>query len=123
MFPYGDIGWILANGQRSRDGRTFFTIRILSFHPEIEQRRFRVHCVRYVLSRPRRPPPWSSQIGAWFPSVRVADRWGRACSQWKHLLGAKVEIQAAFYANAKYEDRNGLWVVLNWRPRYQAASR
>ena len=42
VFPHGDIGWILANGQRSRDGRTLFARRILSFHPEVEQRRFRV---------------------------------------------------------------------------------
>ena len=41
LFPYGGFGSILVAGDRSRDGRTFFVTRILSFLPEERERRFR----------------------------------------------------------------------------------
>jgi hypothetical protein len=41
VFPYGGPGTILASGQRSRDTQTFFASRILSFRPDVRERRFR----------------------------------------------------------------------------------
>jgi hypothetical protein len=40
--------------------------------------------------------------------------WDATWNQWRHLLGAKMEIQATFVANAKYQCRGGQWHVLNW---------
>ncbi|MGD0310698.1 MAG: hypothetical protein ABSC02_15600, partial [Acidobacteriota bacterium] len=39
-FPYGGLGSILIAGDRSRDGQTFFATQILSFQPELRERRF-----------------------------------------------------------------------------------
>ena len=40
IFPYGGFGSLLASGERSRDGETFFAHRILAFSPEQKRRRF-----------------------------------------------------------------------------------
>src|SRR5215813_7027595 len=41
LFPYGGFGSLLASGERSRDGKTFFARRIIAFLPVRRQRRFR----------------------------------------------------------------------------------
>jgi hypothetical protein len=41
LFPYGGFGSLLVGGDRSRDGKTFFATRIVTFRPETRQRRFR----------------------------------------------------------------------------------
>src|SRR5262249_16836899 len=40
LFPYGGFGSLLASGERSRDGQTFFARRIIAFLPERQKRRF-----------------------------------------------------------------------------------
>jgi hypothetical protein len=41
LFPYAGFGSLLATGDRSRDGTTFFARRILAFLPELKRHRFR----------------------------------------------------------------------------------
>ena len=41
LFPYGGFGSLLASGERSREGKTFFARRIIAFLPKRRQRRFR----------------------------------------------------------------------------------
>jgi hypothetical protein len=115
LFPYGGLGWILANGQRSRDGQTFFASRILSFHPEVQQRRFHAPLRKldfYHDHAVYRDGRRRLEIG--FDQSVLPIVWDATWSQWKHLLGAKMEIQATFFANAKYQYRSGQWAVLNW---------
>jgi DnaJ-class molecular chaperone len=40
LFPYGGFGSVVAWGDRSRDGQTFFVRQIVSFLPGSAQRRF-----------------------------------------------------------------------------------
>src|SRR5439155_6653740 len=47
LFPYGGFGSVLVIGDRSRDGRTFFATRILSFLPERRERRFHAPLRRF----------------------------------------------------------------------------
>ena len=115
VFPYGGLGSILANGQRSRDGQTFFASRILFFRPEVQERRFRAplrkvdfyhdHAVYYDGRR-------RLEIGLDQSVMPVV--WDATWNQWRHLLGAKMEIQATFVANARYQCRSGQWHVLHW---------
>ena len=42
VFPYGGFGALIAAGEPSRDGETFFARRILAFSPELRRRRFHV---------------------------------------------------------------------------------
>src|SRR5439155_11521100 len=53
LFPYGGFGSLLATGDRSRDGQTFFAIRILSFLPEQRERRLRPALRRFYFCSDR----------------------------------------------------------------------
>jgi len=44
VFPYGGFGSLLVNGERPRDGRTFFARRILAFRPDCRERLFHLRC-------------------------------------------------------------------------------
>ena len=115
VFPYGGVGSILANGQRSRDGQTFFASRILSFRPDVRARHFRAPLRKvdfyhdHAIYRDGRR---RLEIGLDQSAMPIV--WDATWNQWRHLLGAKMEIQATFVANAKYQCRSGQWHVLNW---------
>jgi len=47
LFPYGGFGSIAVTGGRSRDGQTFFALRILSFLPDQRERRFHAPLRRF----------------------------------------------------------------------------
>jgi len=115
VFPYGGVGSILANGQKSPDGQTFFASRILSFRPDVRERRFRAPLRKvdfYHDHAVYRDGRRRLEIGLDQSAMPII--WDATWNQWRHLLGAKTEIQATFVANAKYQRRGGQWHVLNW---------
>ena len=115
VFPYGGLGSILANGQRSRDGQTFFASRILSFRPDVRERHFRAPLRKvdfYHDHAVYRDGRRRLEIGLDQSAMPIV--WDATWNQWKHLLGAKMEIQATLVANAKYQCRSGQWHVLKW---------
>ena len=114
-FPYGGVGSLLVAGQRSRDGRTFFAQRILSFLPECRQHRFRAAMRRFdfydghALYRDAR-----RQLELWLDPALLHMMWDATWNQWKHLLGSKIEVSATFVQSSKYRRRRGQWELVQW---------
>ena len=115
LFPYGGFGSILVAGNRSRDNQTFFVTRVLSFLPERQQRRFRAplrkvdfYADRAIYRDARR------KLEVLLDQSAMPIVWDATWNQWKHLLGAKIEIQAPFVETGKYRHSRGEWHLLKW---------
>jgi hypothetical protein len=115
LFPYGGFGSMLVSGKRSRDGQTFFATRLLAFRPEMRERRFRA---------PLRKFEFYNQSAVYRDARRklevIADQcampvvWDQTWNQWKHLLAAKVQIEATFMRAGKYRMKSGEWHRVEW---------
>ena len=115
LFPYGGFGSILVTGECSRDGQTFFARRILSFLPEQRDRRFHAPLRRFdfysdhaIYRDVRRKLEVTLDQSA-MPIV-----WDATWNQWRHLLGAKAEVQGTFVQTGKYRHRRGEWELVQW---------
>ncbi len=115
LFPHGGFGSIIASGERSRDGQTFFVRRIVSFLPEHRHRRFRAPLRKFdfyndrALYRDAR-----RRLEVLLDHAMIPLLWDATWNQWKHLLGAKVEIKATFVESGKYRHRGGAWHLVKW---------
>jgi hypothetical protein len=115
LFPYGGFGSLLAAGNISRDGSTFYVSRIQSFLPEQETKHFRAplrkvafyndHAI-YRDSRRKLEVP--------FDQLLLPLLWDSSWNQWKHLLGAKIAVKATFVQSGKYQHRAGAWHLAQW---------
>jgi hypothetical protein len=115
LFPYGGFGSILVAGDRSRDGQTFFATQILSFQPELRERRFHAplrnfdfYGDRAIYHDARR------KLEVKLDQSAMPIPWDATWNRWKHLLGSKVELQGTFVQTGKYRHRNGQWNLLKW---------
>ena len=115
VFPYGGFGSIIVAGEPSRDGSTFFGCRILAFSPNLRRLRFRVplrRCDFYddrALCRDVR-----RKLEFWLDPAVLHTLWDRTWNQWKHLLGAKIEVEATFVQSGKYRKRRDQWELVTW---------
>jgi curved DNA-binding protein CbpA len=115
VFPYGGFGSLLVSGDRPRDGQTFFAKRILVFRPEMHDRRFRAPLRRFefypatAIYRDARRKLELMVDQAAMPVV-----WNQTWNQWKHLLAAKVQIDATFVRAGKYRMKSGEWRLVEW---------
>jgi hypothetical protein len=124
LFPYSGFGSILVTGERSRDGQTFFAARILSFLPEQRDRRLHAPLSRFDFYSDRaiyRDVRRKLEVTLDQSAMPIV--WDATWNQWRHLLGAKAELQAAFVQTGKYRHRNGQWDWSNGTLRCRAASR
>lgn len=115
VFPYGGFGSLLVEGTPSRDGYTFFARRILGFLPDRRQRRFHIplrKCDFYddlaVCRDVRR------KVEFWLDPAVLHTIWDSTWNQWKHLSGAKLEVDATFVQSGKYRKRRGEWELVEW---------
>ncbi len=115
LFPYGGFGSILVAGDRSRDGQTFFATQILSFAPEHRERRFRAplrnfdfHNDHAIYRDVRR------KLEVTLDQSAMPIAWDATWNQWKHLMGAKVELRGTFVQMGKYRQRRGEWHLIKW---------
>ena len=115
LFPYGGFGSILVAGDRSRDGQTVFASQILHFQPELQERRFHAplrdfdfHDARAIYRDARR------KLEATLDQSAMPIIWDASWNLWRHLLGAKVELQGTFVRTSKYQRRNGKWSLHEW---------
>ena len=115
LFPYGGFGLILVGGDRSRDGQTFFATQILSFQPELRERRFHAplrnfdfYDDRAIYHDARR------KLEVTLDQSAMPITWDATWNRWKHLLGAKVELQGTLVQTGKYWRRNGQWNLVKW---------
>ena len=108
LFPYSGFGSVLVEGERSRDGKTFFVRRILAFLPDLCERSF---------DAPLRKFQFSTD-GAIYREARrrlelVVDQaamplvWDPTWNQWKHLLDATVRVRATFLQTGAYRMKDG----------------
>ena len=123
LFPHGGFGSILVAGNRSRDRVTFFATQILSFLPEHRERRFRAalryfdfHNDRVIYRDARR------KVEVTLDQSALPITWDATWNQWKHLLGAKVDLKGTFVETRKYRHRRGEWQLMKWERPYPAAS-
>jgi hypothetical protein len=115
LFPYGGLGSILVAGDRSRDGQTFFATQILSFQPELQERRFHAplrsfdfyddHAIYHDARR---------KLEVKLDQSAMPIPWDATWNRWRHLSGVKVELQGTFVKTSKYRHRNGQWTLLKW---------
>jgi curved DNA-binding protein CbpA len=116
LFPYGASGSILIAGDRSRDGQTFFATRILTFQPERQERRFHASLRNFdfyddrAIYRDARRKLEAALDHSAMPII-----WDSTWNRWRHLLGAKVELQGTFVQTGKYQRRNGQWSPNKWQ--------
>lgn len=114
-FPYGGFGSLLAIGEPSRDGHTFFAQRILAFVPECRRRRFHAPLrwfdfyERLALCRDVR-----RKLEFWADPAVLHANWDPAWNRWKHLLATKVEVDGIFVQCGKYRKRRGEWELITW---------
>ncbi|MGH9398438.1 MAG: hypothetical protein ACRD18_16515 [Terriglobia bacterium] len=115
MFPYSGFGSLLVSGDRSRDGQTFFANRILAFRPELRRRRFHAplrkfefYCNTAVYRDARR------KLELMVDQAAMPVIWDSTWNQWKHLLAAKVEIDATFVHTGKFRMKSGEWELVEW---------
>jgi hypothetical protein len=115
VFPYGGFGSLLAAGERSRDGQTFFARRILAFLPERRRRRFHALLRKsefydgLALFRDAQ-----RKLEMWLDPALLHASWEPTWNQWKHFLGAKMEVDATFVLSGKYRKRRGEWQLDTW---------
>jgi hypothetical protein len=116
LFPYGGFGSLLVSGVRSRDAQTFFARRIIAFLPERHRRRFHAplrKCEFYsdrALYRDIR-----RRLELWIDPAVLHQVWDASWNRWKHLLGAKMEINATFVKSGKYRWHRGDWQLASFR--------
>lgn len=115
LFPYGGFGFLLVAGNCSRDGTAFYASRILSFLPKLKTRCIRVplrHCTFYdgrAIYRDSR-----QKLEIIFDQAVLPLSWNSTWNQWKHLLGTKITVAAAFVQTGKYQQRGGAGQLAPW---------
>jgi hypothetical protein len=115
LFPYGGFGSILVSGERSRDGLTFFAHRILGFLPQLRQRRFHAPLRRCEFYDDRALyQDLRRKLELWLDPAVLHRVWDAGWNQWKHLLGAKMEVSGTFVQSGKYRRRHGEWELIEW---------
>jgi len=114
-FPYHGFGSLLVEGNRSRDGATFFASRILSFRPRQSLKTIRAplrHCTFYkdiALFRDAR-----RKLDVRLDPCVLPLSWEPGWNRWKHLLGVQAEIKAAFVQTGEYRFRGERWEFKTW---------
>src|SRR6266700_1845448 len=114
-FPYGSIGSILVAGNRPPNGQTFFATEILSFLPDVQQRRFRAplrRCEFYEGRALYRDP--SRRVEVWLDPAMLHMSWTPEWNQWKRHLALKIEIQSSFVTRARYRKKADSWNKSLW---------
>jgi len=115
LFPYSGFGSLLVAGDRSRDGTAFRVSRILSFSPERKTKRMPVllrKCTFYddcAIYRDAR-----RKLEIIFDQATLPLAWDSTWNQWKHLLGARVDLKADFIQTGKYRRRGEAWHLVRW---------
>jgi hypothetical protein len=113
VFPYGGFGSLLVSGERSRDAQTFFARRIIAFLPERRRRRFHApvrkgefYSDRALYRDIRR------RLELWIDPAVLHQVWDPTWNRWKHLLRAKMEVNATFVKSGKYRWHRGEWQLV-----------
>jgi hypothetical protein len=101
-------------GELSADRETFFAGRILSFLPDYRTRRFRaLRRVEFLNNRALyRDSRRKAEV--LLDELLLPLSSDPTWNQWKHLVGAKFEVDGTFVKCGKYRLRNGEWHLVTW---------
>ena len=106
---------ILVGGDRSRDGQTFFATQILSFQPELRERRFHAPLRNFDFYDDRATyHDARRKLEVTLDQSAMPITWDATWNRWKHLSGVKVDLQGTFVQTGKYRRRNGQWNLVKW---------
>ncbi len=115
LFPYSGFGALLTAGELSRDRAAFFAQRILSFLPDRRQRRFRAPLRRIEFLHDHAAYRDSRRkVEVLLDPIVLPLAPDPTWNQWRHLLGAKIGIEATFVTSGKYSFRSGGWHLTSW---------
>ena len=124
LFPYGGLGSLVVEGERSRDGKTFFARRILAFSPDRREQRFtaplRNFCFyadRAIYRDARR------RLEIIVDQAAMPLVWDATWNQWKHLLDADAHVQATFLRTGVYRMKNREWSFVTWEKSLPSRTR
>jgi hypothetical protein len=115
VFPYGGCGSLLVAGDLSPDRETLFARKIISFVPDRRERRFRAPLRQiefldgYAMYRDS-----GRKVEIVLDPVSLPVSWDPTWNQWRHLVGAKVGVEALFVKSGKYRFRSGEWHLSDW---------
>jgi hypothetical protein len=116
LFPYGGGGQCLVSGKQAGDGQTFFVRQLLRYLPDQTQRSFRAPLRRvdfydgYAVYRDSR-----RKAEIYIDPTLLPFGWAPTWNQWKHLVGTKIGVSAAFVNSGKYRHRNNEWHLVEWQ--------
>lgn len=114
LFPYGGFGSLLVDGERSRDSQAFFANRILAFFPEQRQRRFHAPLRKCDFYDDRAAYHDARRnLEFWIDHAALHMVWDSSWNQWKHLLGAKMQVNATFVQCSRYQHRHREWELVS----------
>lgn len=115
IFPYGGFGSLLAGGERSGDGQTFFARCILAFLPERRRRHLYLplHKCDFYEDRARCCDV-GRKLEFWIDPALLHTMWDPGWNRWKHLLADRMEVDATFIQSGKYRKRGGTWELVPW---------
>ncbi|MGB9488570.1 MAG: hypothetical protein WCD04_20950, partial [Terriglobia bacterium] len=95
--------------------QTFFATQILSFQPEHRERRFHAPLRNFDFYNDRAIyRDVRRKLEVTLDQSAMPMRWDSTWNPWRHLLGAKVELQGTFVQMGKYRHRNGQWNLVKW---------
>lgn len=115
LFPYGGFGSLLVAGELSREGSTFYASRILSFLLEQKVKQFRIPMRNLEFHNDHAIYRESSRkVEILFDQASLQLRWDSSWNQWKHLLGAQINVKGAFIQGGKYQRRCDAWHLVSW---------
>jgi hypothetical protein len=114
-FPYAGFGSLLVEGERGKEGDTFFAKRILAYLPERHRRKLTVPLRKidffndHAIVRDRK-----RRLEVLIDQQLLPIKWDQTWSQWRHLITANVEISADFVQTGKYRKEKGEWRLVDW---------
>lgn len=115
VFPYGGFGSLLVTGNPSHDGGTFYATRILAFLPQQNTKIIRAPVRKFVFYEGHAIYRDSRhKVEILFDQAAAPLLWDPSWNQWKHLLGAKINVKATFVQSGKYRQRAGTWHLVRW---------
>jgi hypothetical protein len=124
LFPYGGLGSLIVEGERSREGKTFFARRILAFSPDTREQRFtaplRNFCFyadRAIYRDARR------RLEIIVDQAAMPLVWDPTWNQWKHLLDADAHVHATFLRTGVYRMKNREWSLVTWEKSLPSRTR
>jgi hypothetical protein len=114
-FPYSGFGTLLVQGERAKDGGSFFANKILAFLPERKHHTISVplrsldYFADYAIFRDRK-----RKLEILIDHQLLSIRWDPGWAQWRDLITANVEISADFVRNGRYRRRGSEWKLVEW---------